>query len=234
MPPLTDSVAALIEELRRECSRTNTRCVRLDDTENLRNRGWRDTRTNGGSTRNRMATCHKWVRPTIEIEHRGLRTFKQDLTASIHQVMGQSLRVADIRSKCGGYCAELLDDGIHGVCLALEDVLQDGILQRDDLFQALAKAGWIDDVAHPDTDAACFVCIAWPDATTRCADFGFATGGFLMHIEVAVIRKDYVRILGNTQPRDINALCNKRIYLFRKSPWIDNHSIRHDGNDSRC
>ena len=127
MPTFTDSVATLIEELCWECSRTNTRCVRFDNTENLRNRRWWDTCADGGSTRNRMATCHKWVRTAIEIEHRRLGTLKQDLTAGIHQVVRQRLRVTDIRCKCFGYSAKLLDDGIHRVCLALEDVLQDGI-----------------------------------------------------------------------------------------------------------
>ena len=74
-----------------------------------------------------MATCHKWVRTAIKIEHRGLGTFKQDLAASIHEIVRQRLCVTDIRCKCCCYRAKLLDDGIHGVCLAPEDVLQDGI-----------------------------------------------------------------------------------------------------------
>ena len=112
MTRIAQVVTDFIELFSRERAGTDTRRIGFDDTDDVFHTARTDTGTGAGTAGRRVRAGNERIRTVIQIEHRSLSPFKEDLLAFTDVEVGRVIRILYILADLIGIAEVFLEDFI--------------------------------------------------------------------------------------------------------------------------
>ena len=138
----------------------------------------------------------------IQIEHRSLSPFKEDLLAFTDVEVGRVIRILYILADLIGIAEVFLEDFIVIEALAAVIFFKETIFQFNIATQFFRKNITVHEITDANADTVDLIGIAGADTIFRRADFSIALDFFIFFVDADVIRHDDVCPRRNFQLAD--------------------------------
>ena len=164
----------------------------------------------------------------IDVEQRPLRPFEQHRLPRGHRLIQEQRNVAHPRAEAGRVLEELRQHRLPVHRRIVDQAVSRGHVVAQHLFEG---AG-VGQIADADAAARDFVFVGRPDAARRGADLAFAAPGFGQQVQIAVIRKDEMRLVADKQAiADVDPVLGELVDLRKERLRVHDDAVADDARD---
>src|SRR6185503_12232878 len=193
----TKPIAKIAGELGRQWPLTHASRVSLRRTKYAVDAARTNPKTGTHTANRRIRRRHVRVGAVIDVEERALRTFEHDRLAFGAGLMEEDGHISDPRLHSLPGLRERLEhlSSVH------RRLTNQPIPSFDVVRDCVGERGRISQIADTNAAARDFVFIRGPDAARGRADLSLASPCLTQQIQIAVVRKDQMRLVADAQPR---------------------------------